>query len=89
MRTEQKLIELIFRDSSKKPALEPLCQRALESYQPPSRSLICIFDNEERPECIDSPQLGKNFCGFFVPLRELRMELLCWPYDIRMTDLLG
>ena len=50
MRTEQKLIELIFRDSSKKPALEPLWERALESYQPPSRSLICIFDNEERPE---------------------------------------
>jgi hypothetical protein len=71
---KQKLIELIFRDGSKKPALEPLCQRVLEKYQLPQHSLICIFDDKERPEFIASDKYGENLCGLFEPVRKFHSE---------------
>jgi hypothetical protein len=77
---EPKLIELFFRDGSKKPELEPLCRRVLEKYQLPLRSLICIFDDEERSEFTGC--FGESFCGFFSPVRQFGLRGLHWPKDV-------
>jgi hypothetical protein len=53
--------------------LEPLCRKVLEHFQLPNLSLICIFDDEERPEFTASDKYGENLCGiFFEYVRDFR-----------------
>jgi len=73
---------LLFRDSQRRPALEPLCQKVIASFQLSDRSLICIFDDEERSEFVESPYLGPTFCGFFAPVRECGKGPMPWPQQI-------
>jgi hypothetical protein len=81
MPLERKLVNLIFRDNSNRPELEPLCGEVLKHFQLPQRSLICIFDDEERPVFLDSLSLGMNYCGFFVPVRKFG-RCFQWPQPI-------
>lgn len=78
----QESTELIFRESSKKVELEPICQGVLEHFQLPEFVLISIFDDEERPEFISSPWLGENLCGFFRAVRRFGCGFEQWPDDI-------
>jgi len=66
MLTKQRLIELIFRDGSRQPELVPLCRKFLERFQPPRSSLICIFDDQERPEL---SRFGESLRGLSYPTR--------------------
>ncbi|MGA2352064.1 MAG: hypothetical protein ABSF70_16635 [Terracidiphilus sp.] len=72
--------ELIFRDLSKQSELEPLCRMVLDKFQLPQRSLICIFDEDERPEF--TRYFGEGFCGFFAPVRQFGLRGLQWPQKI-------
>jgi hypothetical protein len=50
----------------------------------PQKSLVCIFDNEERSKFTNTPSLGKNFRGFTIPICEpkFQTEVRSWPPDI-------
>jgi hypothetical protein len=75
-------IQPCFLDPSRKSVLWPQCENVLshEHFQNlPQRSLICIFDNEERQAFVNEPSLGENFCGFTKP--GLR-GVASWPPDI-------
>jgi len=77
------LIEMIFRDDSRQPELEPLCRKVLEKFQLPQRSLICIFDDVDYRQAYNgSPDLGNEYRGFLRPLREQGSSNVFWPRDI-------
>jgi hypothetical protein len=80
MPIDPKLIELVFRDTSRKLELEPLCRRVIEGSDFPQYSLGAIFDDEERPEF--TQYFGESFCGFFTPVRQFGTQCIRWPQDI-------
>jgi hypothetical protein len=61
---------LIFRDENRIDVMQPPCEAVLRYFVLPPPSLVCIFDDHERPGFLHHPELGPNFCGFFLPLRQ-------------------
>jgi len=59
--------KLDFSYGSNETELEPLCLKALGCFRLPQLSLICIFDNVERPEFTRC--FGEGWYGFFFPTR--------------------
>ncbi len=57
--------KLDFFYGSNETGLESLCQKVLGCFRLPHQSLICIFDNMERPEFTRC--FGEGCCGFFYP----------------------
>jgi hypothetical protein len=58
--------ELIFLDAARKDELEPVCEEVLKRFELPEQKLIAIFDDKEHQEfTVFTPELGKEFCGFF------------------------
>ena len=74
---------LIFRDKFREAELKTLCTAVLDNFQLPTQSLVCIFDDKERPEFLDTPQIGPNFCGFHNPVRQFRFQGVPWPPELR------
>ena len=61
---------LIFRDKTRDSEMRPVCDKVLQQFDLPKRSLVCIFDDQERPGFLQHPEIGVNFCGFFSPIRQ-------------------
>ncbi len=80
---EQTKPELKFLDETRKTELEPWCRKVIESLELPNRSTACIFDDRERQEFINNPELGSLFCGFFRPVRDCAIGLAPWPPEVR------
>lgn len=80
---------LIFRDTSRKRELDPLCREVLQQYQLPAQSLRCIFDDMERPELLRARGFGPDLCGFFSPIELCGLTPIPWPADIIKDCLAG
>ena len=81
-------IQQCFLDPSKESELWPKCQGVLCHKhflnQLPQESLVCIFDEVDRECFTNSPELGRNFCGFTALFCEpkFRPNVRGWPPEV-------
>lgn len=73
---------LIFRDERYTEALKPTCETILAQYHLPDKSLVCIFDDQERTGFLNHPALGLNFCGFFLPVAQSGIGHGIWDQEL-------
>lgn len=73
---------LIFRDERYTETLKPTCETVLAQYDLPEKSLVCIFDDQERPGFLNHPPLGLNFCGFFLPVAQSGIGHGVWAQEL-------